>query len=493
MQRHTLYITTSWCSLGLGSPLDSQQINEDHLLPPKQFEPFCCTGGRILVWDATTWAQQKVLTGSQRNVVGLFPDPRGEALVSFDGTSLREWHLANDRDSRVLAQWKRQQRALTYDGFGRRIARGTRRGFEIRDLRSGHAIMQDLGMPAGGMCFSPHGELLALICGASVRVYLTATGTLRHELPAYSAGVRSVAINPADATQVVLKRRTTAELWNAATGERVREWSADDHYRWLGFSPRLGRLVMHRYAPGHRIQLWKPDGAAPVREIEVGSISLNCAALSPDEDTFAAGGYDRVVRVYDFSTGELIHRLAGHQRPVRSVAFSADGKLIVSGSDDMTVRVWVVDTGKCFRVFHAPRREAAKHVALSPQGRLVAAAGRFPNVVVWDVARGMRVSECGRGHREYGPAASAVACDPTTTDVATGFEDGMIGVWDVKTGRARQFWKGHYARVTSLSFSRDGTLLASSSWDGTAALWRRSGSPMPQSAPAFGRTGAEGR
>lgn len=452
-----------------------------------------CTGGRIFVWDATTWAEPNVLTGSLHNVVGLFPDPRGKTLVSFDGFSLREWHPDSGKELGVLAEWRRQQSTLAYDGFGRRLARGTRKGFEIWDLRSDHVVKQELGRAAADMCFSPHGELLAVLCGASVRVYVTATGTVRHELPAYSPGVDSVAISPADPMQVVLERRTTAELWNAATGERVREWSGGNHYCWLGFTPRLGRLIMYHYRSRHLIQLWEPDGIAPIREIEARNISPNCTAVSPDEETFATGGHDRVIRVYDLSTGELIQRFTGHQRPVRSVAFNADGNVVVSGSDDMTVRLWHVDTGKCLRVFHAPRSEAARHVALSPPGRLVAAGGRFPNLMVWDAERGTRVSQSGRGITEYGAMVCAIACDPTGADVATGFDDGMIGVWELRTGRMRQLWRGHHARVTSLSFSRDGTLLASSSWDGTAALWRRSGSPIPKSAPALGGTRAKGR
>ena len=82
-------------------------------------------------------------------------------------------------------------------------------------------------------------------------------------------------------------------------------------------------------------------------------------AFSPDGKRIVSGSCDNTVRVWDADTGQPVGQpLTGHTDAVTSVAFSPDGKRIVSGSDDKTVRVWDADTGQ-------PDRPAADR----PHGR----------------------------------------------------------------------------------------------------------------------------
>ena len=67
--------------------------------------------------------------------------------------------------------------------------------------------------------------------------------------------------------------------------------------------------------------------------------------MSPDGRRIVSGSSDNTVAVWDLESGALIHRLAGHQGWVSSVAVSPDGRRIVSGSDDKTVAVWDLESG----------------------------------------------------------------------------------------------------------------------------------------------------
>ena len=74
--------------------------------------------------------------------------------------------------------------------------------------------------------------------------------------------------------------------------------------------------------------------------------SVMAVAVSPDGKQIVSGSYDKSVRVWDASTGDELNVLKGHRDLVRSVAFSPDGKQIVSGSYDQSVCVWDASTGE---------------------------------------------------------------------------------------------------------------------------------------------------
>ena len=74
--------------------------------------------------------------------------------------------------------------------------------------------------------------------------------------------------------------------------------------------------------------------------------SLNCIAWSSDGLLIATASEDRTVRVWEAESGRLLHTLEGHTDSVRSVAYSGDGRRLASGSDDHTVRVWEAESGR---------------------------------------------------------------------------------------------------------------------------------------------------
>jgi len=69
-------------------------------------------------------------------------------------------------------------------------------------------------------------------------------------------------------------------------------------------------------------------------------------AFSPDGNLFASASEDRIIKLWDAATSLELRSLEGHTGAIKSIAFSPDGKLIASGSDDKTIKLWEVATGK---------------------------------------------------------------------------------------------------------------------------------------------------
>jgi dipeptidyl aminopeptidase/acylaminoacyl peptidase len=163
--------------------------------------------------------------------------------------------------------------------------------------------------------------------------------------------------------------------------------------------------------------------------------------------------------------GEL-RVLTGHKGPVTSVAYSPDGKFILSGSDDATVKLWnVADDGEP-RTFTG-HRGAVTGVAFGPDGKLAVSGSVDGTLRLWDVATGGQI----RATESLGWKVTAVAFRADGRFIASAADDNQVTLWTApRMSRVRTF-AGHGWRVTSVAFSAEGEYALSGSEDDSAKLW----------------------
>ncbi|KAL5611691.1 uncharacterized protein BROUX77_001847 [Berkeleyomyces rouxiae] len=196
---------------------------------------------------------------------------------------------------------------------------------------------------------------------------------------------------------------------------------------------------------------------------------VNSVAYSPDGTIMASASDDCKIRLWRSVDGVCVQELKGHKVSTNSVVFSPDGTLIASASGDYTTRIWRIDDGTCVHELKG-HKTWVNSVAFSPDGALVASGSGDYTVRLWRVDDGTCVQEL-KGHASR---VNSLVFSPDAKVVASASGDHTVRLWRHDDGTCIHELKGHVGRVNSVAFSPDGTHVASASGDHTIKLWRSS-------------------
>ena len=184
----------------------------------------------------------------------------------------------------------------------------------------------------------------------------------------------------------------TAKIWDATSGKLLREFEHDGRVQAIDFSPD-GKFLVTAVLPKNISVLWEVDSGKKVRIFKGHTDWVYFVRFSPNGEYIATAGRDRVVKIWDVSTGKVIHNLP-HASIVLGVDFSPDGKFLVSaglpGELQETVIMWDVKTGRRVKSFIGPSNTVPR-AKFSPNGQLLAAASWDRTVWIWDVSTGNEV------------------------------------------------------------------------------------------------------
>jgi RNA polymerase sigma factor (sigma-70 family) len=206
----------------------------------------------------------------------------------------------------------------------------------------------------------------------------------------------------------------------------------------------VARLGSTRMRPGH----------------PVGSV-----AFSPDGKTLVSGRWGPGIHFWDIATGKELRRFAPQHHGLH-VAYCPDGKTLASlNSSENIVRLWDLEAGAELRQFVGHERPISAF-AFAPDGKTLASAGSDKTVRLWRVATGEQITKF-----DDSGDIQCLAYSRAGKFVAGGTESGGILLWECATGKLVHHLAGHQRDVSQLTWSPDDRILASGGSDGTIRLW----------------------
>ena len=197
-----------------------------------------------------------------------------------------------------------------------------------------------------------------------------------------------------------------------------------------------------------------------IQTLEGHSDSVEVLAFSPDGKLLASSSNDAVIKIWDVNSGDLVKTLEGHSDSVEVLAFSPDGKFLVSGSNDKTIKIWDVNNGKVVKTLEG--LSFVRSVVFLPDERLLAVNERGETIEIWDVYSS-KVIKTLDGHSDY---LSSIVFSPDGKLLACGSWYKNIKIWDVNNGNLVGTFDKDETFINSLAFSPDGKFLAAGTHEG---------------------------
>jgi len=260
------------------------------------------------------------------------------------------------------------------------------------------------------------------------------------------------------------------------------------YIRALAFSPAGRLLAVGGY---ESLDLWNTKTWKPVKKLIGHTGQVTGVAFSPDGKRLVSGSLDQTVRVWDVETGKEVRQIDEFEYPVGGVAFSPSGKWIATASGDEyratrhgLVKLWNVKTGKekTWRTTNengepkilrlVDHLKAANSVAFSPDGRTLISTSFDEKVNVYDVTTGKALGYFD-GHGRPTNDAVFFPDGVTVVSAAGGRFKGryFVMIWSSREGEKFATLEGHRGPVNCVAVSPDGNTVASGSHDKTVILW----------------------
>jgi WD40 repeat protein len=457
----------------------------------------------------------KLASASDDKTVKIWDTKTGECLKTFkeEGHTERVWTVAFNHDGTKLASGSEDKtikiwsveigqclRTLTehenwiysvaFNHDGTKLASGSEdKTIKIWNVETGQCLctLAEHENRVRSVAFNHDGTKLA--SGSedkTIKIWNVETGQCLRTLAEHENRVRSVAFNH-DGTKLASgSEDKTIKIWNVETAQCLRTLKGHTNRIWsIAFSPNPNNCILLSSSDDKTLRRWDTNAGQCLQTLQGYTNWDWSIAFSPDGTTLASSADNAIIKLWkiespkdpeDPENPQILKLkdpdpknpkiLKGHNNRIRKVVFSQDGRLLASGSDDQTIKVWEVETGQCIHTLQK-HQDRVLTVAFHPDSQILASGGDDRIIRLWNISTGECLNTL-EGHKSW---IWSIAFSPDGTKLASGSEDQTVKLWDISTVKCLDTLEGHQNWVRSVAFSSDGKILASGSEDQTVKLW----------------------
>ncbi|HZO72794.1 MAG TPA: NB-ARC domain-containing protein [Ktedonobacteraceae bacterium] len=434
----------------------------------------------VRLWDVQSGKCLAVLDGHTNRVrsVTFSPDATLIASGSEDQT-IRLWERATGQCFKLLEGYGQSVRPIAFSPDGTKLLNGgSASSAWLWDVISGCCIQRFEGHvnQIWSVAFSHDGKMIATAGDDEViRLWDIETGKCIRKLQGHTGRIWSISLSSDGALLASGSDDKTIRLWHVESGECFKTLQGHTNRIWSVAASSDGAVIASG-SDDQTVRLWNAKTGQSLNTLQGHANWIWSVAWSPSGEYIASCDEDMTIRLWDVNAKHCFQAMGGHTNRIRSIAFAPDGRTLASCSEDQTARLWSFKGGLCLWTFQASSSEATPlalpanrvwSVAYSPSARVIATGNEDQTVRLWDVETG----ECLhilKGHEGW---VWSVAFSPDGTLLVSGGEDTAIRIWDTATGECKGHLRGHTSRIWSVAISADGNAVAGGGDDQVIFLW----------------------
>jgi len=300
------------------------------------------------------------------------------------------------------------------------------------------------------------------------------SSTLIRDLIGHTEWVRACVVTPDGQRVVSASGDKTLRVWDLESGRALA--TLEGHARWVSACAVTpdGRRVVSA-STDQTLKVWDLESGRVLATLEGHTNRVNACAVTPDGRRVVSASEDDTLKVWDLESGRVLATLEGHTDGVNACAVTPDGRRVISASKDATLKVWDLESGRELANLgaHAGWVNACavtpdgRRVISASDGRRVISASEDQTLKVWDLESGRALATL-EGHADV---VSACTVTPDGRRVISTSGDQTLKVWDLESGRVLATLEGHAYVVSACAVTPDGRRVVSASGDETLKVW----------------------
>lgn len=387
--------------------------------------------------------QQWFATGDAGGVVRLWSVAEQTQVFTLQGHTNWVWSVAFTPNGRSLLSASEDQT------------------LRIWDCQSGACLQTLVGHTGRVWSVTCHPE--GKICASSsadrtVRIWEIASGTCLQVLDGFAGEVLTLTYSPKGTHLLTVGEESMVRYWDLAAGTARTIEPKQRGWLWAGVWLSDFEIVCG--GDDGQLWIWDLDDETCLTQWQTPS-RIWAIAPSADGRLLATGHDDQTVRLWDRATQQCLRTFTGHQARIWDVDWR--GELLVSGSEDQTVRLWHTQSGQCLQSLRGYTNWVC---SVGFAGQSLISAHEDGKIRVWN--RSHHTHQTLKGHHGQ---VWAVDSHPQSPYLVSSGEDQTVRLWNTQTGQCEQALQGHSTRVWTVAMSPTGKQIASGSGDRTVKLW----------------------
>ncbi len=305
-------------------------------------------GGSLRLWDMESGVCRTVLQGHSRGIRAITIDPTGQWLVSGgEGQTIYLWDLSTGECTKKFRGYTNRIWCIDSSQSKNQLASCSEDGcIRLWDMKTGSCIQtlshrvhsaRCVAMQPGGTWLASSGE------DQKVRIWSLTSGRCKHVLEGHATWVRTISFSPDGIFLATGGEDGIIYVWDMRDPARAnqRRLSLHGHTNWIrsvAFQPR-GELLASG-SDDQTVRLWHRQTGQCIQTLQGHRGRVRGVAFHPNGCLLASGSEDGSIRLWDLTTWDCIAVLEGQLQRVLTLAFSPCGKFLASGSNDAIVHIW---------------------------------------------------------------------------------------------------------------------------------------------------------